>query len=132
MKTSLVTIRDDAPAYEAASLMRDNNVGSVLVTNASNKIYGIVSERDLVVKVLAANKCGAVVKEVASKPVLTIAADADLSEAARMMGEKNVKRLAVARNGEVIGIISQKDIIRISPSLYDLIAETAKARLKMF
>lgn len=123
MRTTLVTIRDVAEVHEAAALMRDKDVGSLLVTDASNKIYGIVSERDLVVKALAGNKCGALVKEVASKPLTTINVDVDLSDAARQMGSKDIKRLVVTRNGKIVGLISQKDIIRISPSLYDLIAE---------
>lgn len=123
MKTSLVTISDDAEVHEAAALMRDKDVGSLLVTDASKKIYGIVTERDLVVKALAGNKCGAQVKELACKPLKTISVDVDLSDAARQMGSKDIKRLVVTRNGKIVGIISQKDIIRISPSLYDLIAE---------
>jgi len=132
MKTSLVTVGEDVLVSDAAALMRDKKVGSLLVKDASNKIYGIVSERDLVVKALAAKKFEAKIKEVASKPLVSISAEADLSDAARLMGDNDVKRLVVTSDKKIVGILSQKDVIRISPSLYDLIAEKANAKLRTF
>ncbi|HII39531.1 TPA: CBS domain-containing protein [Candidatus Micrarchaeota archaeon] len=122
MKTSLVTIAGEAPVFEAAVLMRDKKVGSLLVKNG-NKIDAIASERDLVVKALAVKKCDLRVKDVSSKPLISVSSEADLSEAAKRMGDNDVKRLVVTEGGKIVGILSQKDIIRISPSLYDLIAE---------
>jgi len=128
MKTSLVTVSEGASLSDAAALMRDKKVGSLLVKDASNKIYGLVSERDFVVKALAGKKFDAKVKDLASKPLISVSAEADLSEAARLMGDNDVKRLVVTTDKKIVGILSQKDVIRISPSLYDLIAEKSNVK----
>lgn len=122
MKTSLVTIDGNASVYEAAELMTKKGVGSLLVVSKGN-INAIVTDADLVRKCVAKRKMDLKVKDVASKPLVTIAPTVDLAEAARTMGLKRVKRLVVVRNGRVSGIISETDIVQISPSLYDLIVE---------
>jgi CBS domain-containing protein len=123
MKTSLVTIKDSASVLEAACKMKQSSVGSILLTNDAGRIYGILTAEDIVHKAVTADKIGASVKEFASSPLLSVTPDADLSEAARKMGEKNVKRLVVKSDGKITGIISERDIIKLSPSLYTLIAE---------
>jgi len=127
MKTSLVTIDENASVYEAAELMTRKSVGSLLVKRTKGKIYALVTDADLVRKCVAKRKMGLKVKDVASKPLVTIPPTADLSEAARVMGLKRIKRLVVVKDGRVSGIISETDIVQISPSLYDLIVERDRA-----
>lgn len=122
MKTALVTIGENASVYEAARKMADNKVGSLLVEK-NGKVYGIVTDSDLVTKCLANKNVVCRMGDVASKPLVGINAEADLSAAARMMGQKKIRRLVVLKGGRAVGIISSTDIIRISPSLYDLIAQ---------
>ena len=122
MKTALVTIGENASVFEAAKKMADHKIGCVLVEK-DGKITGIVTDSDLVRKCLATKNVNHKIFEVASKHIVGISPDADLSEAARLMGLKKVRRLAVQKGHDVVGIISQSDIIRISPSLYDLIAQ---------
>lgn len=128
MKTSLITISEEASVYDAAIKMKEKDVGTLLVTDAAKKIYGIITDEDLVKKAVAPRKMDARIKDIVSKPLLGISPEADISEAAKTMGLKNVKRLVVFKGSKVAGIISEKDIVHISPSLYDLIAE--KERLK--
>jgi len=125
MKTSLVTIREDASIVEAARKMKQSNVGSLLVEDKNKRVYGILTSDDVVHKAVSAEKTAEPVKNFASKPLVGIKIDADLRDAAKLMGERNVKRLVVFKTDgkSIAGIISQKDIVRISPSLYDLIAE---------
>lgn len=122
MRTPLVTVEGDATVFEAAKKMRDKKIGSLVVVDKKNAPYGVITTTDLVYRALA-RKRGGKVKAFASKPLLTIKLDADLSEAAKMMRDESVKRLVVIKGDKPAGIISQKDIIRVSPSLYDLIAE---------
>lgn len=125
MKTSLVTIGEDASIIEAARKMKQSDVGSLLVEDKNKRVYGILTSDDVVHKAVSAEKTAEPVKNFASKPLVGIKVDADLRDAAKLMGEKNVKRLVVFKTDgkSIAGIISQKDIVRISPSLYDLIAE---------
>lgn len=123
MSRSLVTIGEDATIYDAARVMKRRGVGSVLVKDSKGKIWGIVTERDLAWKALATGKTKAKVKAMASKPLLTISEGADITEAARQMGKRGRKRLVVTRDGKIVGLLSDKDVIKLSPALYDLIAE---------
>lgn len=131
MKTELVTIMDDASVFEAAERMTKNDVGCLVVTNSRGKIYALLTDEDLVRKVLSKRKLDAAVKDVASKPLIGLGPESDLTDAARLMGQKRVKRLVVfaGRDGhDVVGLISARDIVDLSPSLYDLIAERERIR----
>ncbi|MBI5229475.1 CBS domain-containing protein [Candidatus Micrarchaeota archaeon] len=124
MKTDLVTIGDDASVYEAAKKMKQKNVGSLVVYDAkTKKKYGIVTNDDIVKRAVAVKKMDVKIRNVTSKPLVGVQPEADLSEAAKLMGNENLKRLVVLKDDRIVGIISSRDIIRISPSLYDLIAE---------
>ncbi len=123
MKTTLVTIDEDASIVDAAKKMKAKRVSCLLVTDSEGKCDSIVTESDLVKKALASERLSIRAREVANKPLITISAGADLSEAARQMGEKNVRRLIVVDEQQILGIISAKEVMAISPSLYDLIAE---------
>jgi predicted transcriptional regulator len=128
MKTTLVSIGENASIYDAAAVMKKKGVSGLVVTNAKNEPYAVITDADIVNRAVASKKMNAKVKDVASKPLIGIDASRDLSEAAKLMGQRDVKRLVVFKQHKVAGIISVKDIIRISPSLYDLVAEKAAAQ----
>lgn len=123
MKTVLVTISESASIVDAAKKMKARAVGSLLVLDSNDKTYAIITESNIVKKALAEGKLDGKVKDFASFPLVTISVGSDVSEAAKLMGAKNVRRLVVIAEGKIVGIVSQKDVIRISPALYDLIAE---------
>ncbi|OIO25504.1 hypothetical protein AUJ14_04005 [Candidatus Micrarchaeota archaeon CG1_02_55_22] len=127
MEKSLVTVPDSANAAEAASKMASAKVSSLMVTDDTGKISAIVTETDLVRKALALGRTDTAVKEMASTQLVTIPADADMAEAAVLMGRRNVKKLVVTIDGKISGIISHTDIIRIAPSLYELTAKGKSA-----
>jgi predicted transcriptional regulator len=131
MKTKIITIKADSTAVEAAKKIREFNVGSLLVEK-NNKIEGIITEKDLVVKSLATGDFNIKINDFMSTKLVQIEDDADLSEAAKIMGENKIKRLIVTHAEKIVGIISQKDIISISPSLYDLISQNWKSGFKTF
>jgi len=125
MKTSLVTISGEASVKEAAVRMSQEDITCLLVEDSKKKISAIITESDIVRKCVANGSVDAKAGSVANKPLVTVDEGVDLSEAARLMGKNDVKRLVVTKSGKPCGIISQGDIIRISPSLYDLIAAKA-------
>ncbi len=132
MKTSLVTVSGSATIISAAKKMAESGVSSLLVTNQRG-IYGIVTERDLVVKALANNNTSFLVRDICTKTLITIPMEEDISVAARLMGQRNVKRLVVMHGTKIVGIVSQKDLISISPSLYDFISEApVSTKLKVY
>lgn len=129
MRSELVTIPETATIFEAAEIMTRQDVGCLVVTNDRNKIYALITDEDLVRKVLAKKHLDAKVKDVASKPLIGLPPESDLTEAAKLMGKKRVKRLVVFNRGhDVVGLISARDIVDLSPSLYDLIAERERIK----
>lgn len=128
MRRELMTINDAASIFEAADVMTRNDVGCLIVKNDRDKIYALITDEDLVRKVLAKKRLDATVKDVASKPLIGLPPEADLTEAAKLMGKKRVKRLVVFGGRDVIGLISARDIVDLSPSLYDLIAERERIK----
>ncbi len=123
MKTLLVTMDYNASVVEAAKVMKKKDVGSILVSDGK-KIGAIVTDEDIVRKAVATGDIDVKVRKIATKPLITIHPGADLVEAARQMAKKNVRRLVVLDSADrVVGMISQTDIMKLSPSLYDLIAE---------
>ncbi len=123
MKALLVTISYNDTVEKAAKLMKKHDLGSVLVADGRN-IEAIVTEGDIVRNAVAKGRLDIPIRKVASRPLLCIRADKDLVEAAKALARNNIRRLAVVDSaGKVVGMISERDILKISPALYDLIAE---------
>jgi len=113
MTRRVVTIPSTATVREASELMDTENIGSLVVVE-ENRPVGIVTERDLVRKVLARHRDPGEVRvsEVMSKPLIYVTPDAFLSEAAGLMGGHNIRRLPVIEGDRLVGIITMYDIIR--------------------
>ncbi|MFQ6080489.1 MAG: cyclic nucleotide-binding/CBS domain-containing protein [Candidatus Bathyarchaeia archaeon] len=113
MTKDLISVKTTDPAIAAIEAMTKNNIGSVVVTE-DGKPVGILTERDIMKKVCPEKLCTSAVTagQVMSKPLITIEADARLGEAAMLMTEKDIRRLLVTDKGKVVGIITQKDIMR--------------------
>ncbi len=95
---------------EAARIMRDWGVGAVLVVS-NESLYGLVTDRDLVVRAVAeARGADEPVGPLSSGNLIGVDADADVHEAVRLMREHAVRRLPVLENGQVAGIVSLGDL----------------------
>jgi len=127
MSSPVVTTDEEASANRVAELMDKQELGCIIVTSKNGKPLGIITERDLVGRVLAKNiKPDAVkAKEVMTAPLITIEPNETISEAARRMSRLNIRRLGVVYKGQLIGILSSKDILSVMPELIDTIQERA-------
>ena len=125
MSSPVVTINEDASSDKIATLMDENELGCVIITNKSGKSLGIITERDLVKRVLTKNILPEAVKagSIMTTPLLTIEPDATVSEAARRMSRLNIRRLGVIYKGNLVGLISSKDILGVMPELIEIIQE---------
>jgi CBS domain-containing protein len=95
---------------ETARIMRDAQVGAVLVVN-DGALSGVVTDRDLVVRGLAEGEgADSPVGPLCSGDLVGVAADADLAQAERLMREHAVRRLPVVADGQVVGIVSMGDL----------------------
>ena len=110
---SLVSVKPDATVEEAARLMRDYRVGSVLVMEG-DRLAGILTERDLAYRVLAEGRGPDTrVSEVMTRDVVTIRDNATLAEAARLMLGLGIRHLPVIdAEGKVVGVLSLRDLAK--------------------
>ncbi len=127
MNSPVLTGSPDETADQLAKKMTEKQAGSVVIT-MDGKPLGIVTQTDMVQKVLATNKKPSDIRatDMASLPLLTIEAEKDVTEAARQMRKLKVKRLGVTHNEELIGIISITDLSAIAPDLIDIVSEKAR------
>jgi len=127
MSSPVVTIHEDARANKVAELMDKHGLGCIIVTSKDKKPIGIITERDLVRRVLAKNiKPDALASnEVMTTPFITIDPSEKISEAAKRMSRLNIRRLGVMYKGKLVGVLSSKDILSVMPELIENIQEQA-------
>lgn len=113
MSSPVITVEGEANARDAAILMTDRRIGSVIVTERGRPV-GIVTERDLLERVVSPcrDPCETRMKEIMSSPLITVPGDANILEAMRKMREKDISRLVVMEGDRLLGIVSERDIIR--------------------
>lgn len=107
-----VTVATTASLRHAAELMRDRGIGDVLVVDEDGSLFGIVTDRDIVVSGIAegADPTTTSVDEVCSQDPVTLGPDEAVVEAARLMSARAIRRLPVVDNGSLVGIVSLGDL----------------------
>ena len=128
MTSPAVTVPENTAVDKTAQLMSDDKLGCIIVTSKDGKALGIITESDLVRRVLAKNLLPRklMAKEVMSTPLITIDPDELLTETARRMRKLDVRRLGVIYKGNLVGIISSKDILAVTPELLENMREKAR------
>ena len=133
---SVITISKDASILEVAQEMRKHHVGDLIVTEPSNgteKPIGIVTDRDIVVELLADEvELGTVdVGDVMSMTLVTAPHDADLFETLRFMGIKGVRRVPVLDDdGGLYGILSVDDVLGVLTKELSFIAGVSERQIE--
>ncbi|HEY3194655.1 MAG TPA: CBS domain-containing protein [Candidatus Dormibacteraeota bacterium] len=107
-----VLLQDSASAIDAARSMRDQNIGDVIVVK-NGEICGVVTDRDIVVRVIADGRDPASVTlgEICSTDVATVEADENVDTVEKMMREKAIRRVPVVESGRPVGVISLGDLV---------------------
>ena len=129
MSSPVITVKEAASVEKAAQLMGRYNIGCIIVADDGGMPLGIITERDLALRVVAKNLRPQKVpaREVMSSPLIAIDSDQPITEAARQMNRFNIRRLVVVREGKLIGIVTSKDITAVMPALIEVIEEYARA-----
>ena len=111
MTEGVITAPAEADVLSVARQMRDRGVGSVIVTDLEGVPQAMVTDRDLAVRVLAAERPGAEsVGEHASRPLINGEPEMDLEEAAALMVRHRIRRLPVLDGARLVGIVTLDDI----------------------
>ena len=123
MSRNPVIVSGQLTVSEGAKLMKKRGVSTLLIKD-DNKIIGIVTDRDLVTKVLAEEADFNVrLRDIMSSPVIMIHKEESISSAARIMTTRKIRKLPVANGNMIVGLLSENDIARISPDLIALVKE---------
>jgi CBS domain-containing protein len=110
MSSNLVTVGMDQTVIDASKAMRDNDVGDVIVVEG-DQLLGILTDRDIVVRVLAEGKSpNAPASEIATTDLTTLSPDDDAVEAVERMRREAIRRLPVVEDGRPVGIVSLGDL----------------------
>ncbi len=124
MTREVCTVRKDESVLSLARKMIEFGVGSAVVIENGRPI-GIVTEKDLISKIVARDKIPSrvLIKDVMTSPVITIKPNTSLREAADIMIKKGIRRLPVVDDsGELVGIITDNDILSVSLDLGEFAA----------
>jgi CBS domain-containing protein len=111
MTSAVVTAALDADVLRVAQLMRDHNVGSVVLCDPEGEPAAMITDRDLTIRAVAEDRPGSEpAREHASRPLVTGEPDMDLEEAAALMVQHRIRRLPVVEGEELAGIVTLDDI----------------------
>lgn len=107
------TVRPEALSTEAARLMAESDVGAIPVVDSENRLLGIVTDRDIAVRVVAVGRDprSTRVDEIASMRVSPAYPDEPLDEAVEQMAYRRVRRLPVVEDERLVGMLSQADVV---------------------
>lgn len=114
MTTGTQCIKEDQTLTEAARMMRDLDVGSLPICGNDEKLHGMLTDRDIVVRCIAeGGDCmGSRAGDFAQGAIHWVSADTDIDSALAIMSEHQVKRLPVLENHRLVGMISETDLTK--------------------
>ena len=114
MNPSVITIEPGSSASLAARLISRHNVGSLPVCGEDRRLRGVVTDRDIVLRCIAAEEDPAqtLVRDIMTRSCATVAPGDDCREATRLMSLHQVRRLPVVEGGKLVGVISLGDVAR--------------------
>ncbi len=130
MTKGVVALKVNDNVFKAAKALKNNVVGSVVVLD-KGKAVGIVTERDIAYKVVAAGKDPKRVKlsQVMGSPLKVIKWDTGLQDAALTLKAHKIKRLPVVdKKGQLVGIITEEDLLRVYPGFVDIMRELSEIK----
>lgn len=116
MTKQVHTVRTDETLLEVARIMRDRRIGDVLVVEDDGTLCGIVTDRDIVVRAVAASKPLDQTKaiEICSEDLVQVEPTASIEEIVRIMREHAIRRVPVVQDEKPIGIVSIGDLARVN------------------
>lgn len=106
------TLTLDSTVSEAAQIMSDNDIGDVMVTEKDGKVCGVLTDRDIVLRVLADRKDPSKTRvgDVCTRNPVTLDPSSSVEDAIRLMADKAIRRIPVVKDGKPIGIVALGDL----------------------
>ncbi|MGA8842624.1 MAG: CBS domain-containing protein [Nitrososphaeraceae archaeon] len=125
MNSPVVTAHKDDTIRDIAIRMKDERVGSIIISE-NEKPVGIITDWDIFINsVINDVKPGTIKASTIMQPIHTIESEDNITDAARVLRKNNIKRLGVVYKERLVGIISASDVIAVTPDLVDVVSEKA-------
>lgn len=127
MTSNVITADPGISVAEAASIMTNMKVGSIVVKSNSEP-EGLITESDIIRKVVSKDLIASEVTigEIMTKNLISIEPERELNEAARLMAKNNIRRLPVVKRGVLVGILTSSDVMVVAPELTEILVENAR------
>jgi len=130
MSFPILTVGPDENVHSAVVKMVEHDISSLVVVDEEGRDIGIITERDVIEKVVAKNRDpnSVRVREVMSNPLKKISSDSSIIDALEKMRRSRIKKLGVERDGRLVGIVSERDLVYAIPAMYELIEKYSAER----
>lgn len=130
MVKEVVTINANANVREAAKIMNNHEIGCLIVSSRG-KAVGIITERDILKRVVAEAKDPekTKVRDIMSKPLIVVEPEMDLEEAAKLMFKMKIKKLPVVDAGRLTGLVTLTDLARFQPQMIRILKKLSGMEL---
>ncbi|MBR9679782.1 MAG: CBS domain-containing protein [Candidatus Altiarchaeota archaeon] len=124
MVSPIITVNKSETVDRIAKIMKSKDIGSVVVKNKHDFI-GILTKQDIVWRVVATGKNPKTIsaEEVMSSPLVCVDISESMTKIARKMAKQDVRRVIVTDGGKQVGLISDKDIVRVAPEVIEILSE---------
>jgi len=124
MNPKVVVANKSISVKEAARIMAKLRIGSLVILE-NEKIIGIITESDIIRKIVATGNdpAGTLIEQVMTENVITLDIEKDLGDACQLMVDHKIKRLPILQDGKLVGIITTTDIIAVEPKLIENLAK---------
>ena len=127
MVESVITVDVDSSVMKAVKIMNEHEIGCLVVTRRG-KAVGIITERDLLQRVIGKSKnpSRTNVREIMTKPLIAGQPEMDLEDATRLMFQKRIKKLPVVDHGRLLGLITLTDVARFQPQMIRILKKLSR------
>jgi CBS domain-containing protein len=127
MIKEVITVDEKSSIKEAADIMNRFEIGCLIVTK-NGKALGILTERDLLKRVVSEAKDPLKTKvgEIMSKPLIVVEPDMELEEAAKLMFKLKIKKLPVVESGKLLGLVTLTDLARFQPQMIRILKKLSE------
>lgn len=124
MTRGVIYVTPDDNIQRVAAIMKQNDIDSVIVIDDGVGV-GIITNTDIIAKVVADGKDPrmVMVSDIMTSPLITIKPEKDIDDAARKMRDNEIRRLVVTQDSNIVGMLSEFDLVRVEPALHLLIRE---------
>ncbi len=127
MVKEVITVDENSSVKDAADIMNRFEIGCLIVTK-EGKAVGIITERDLLRRVVGQSKSPKRTKVVTvmTKPLIVVEPDMDLEEAAKLMFKLKIKKLPVVESGRLMGLVTLTDLARFQPQMIRILKKLSE------